>query len=116
MKRAGQIALTPFPYTDLSGAKLRPVLLLRQASSRFDDWLVCMVSSQLQQADADLDEILLPSDTNFAATGLKVPSVLRLSRLAVLDGALLVGSIGEIGEDRLAQVRQRLANWIAESL
>jgi len=49
MKRAGQIVLTPFPYSDLSGAKLRPVLMLRQAS-RFDDWLVCMVSSQLQQA------------------------------------------------------------------
>lgn len=112
MKRAGQIALTPFPYTDLSGAKLRPVLLLRQASSRFDDWLVCMVSSQLQQADADLDEILLPSDTNFAATGLKVPSVLRLSRLAVLDGALLVGCIGEIETDRLVRVRQRLAHWV----
>ncbi|MDD4962456.1 MAG: type II toxin-antitoxin system PemK/MazF family toxin [Gallionella sp.] len=114
MKRAGQIALTPFPYTDLSGAKLRPVLLLRQASSRFDDWLVCMVSSQLQQADADLDEILLPSDINFAATGLKVPSVLRLSRLAVLDGALLVGCIGEIEADRLARVRQRLAHWVVD--
>jgi mRNA interferase MazF len=46
MKRAGQIVLTPFPYTDLSGARLRPVLMLRQAS-RFDDWLVCMVSSQV---------------------------------------------------------------------
>lgn len=114
MKRAGQIALTPFPYTDLSGAKLRPVLLLRQASYRFDDWLVCMVSSQLQQADMDLDETLFSTDTDFAATGLKVPSVLRLSRLAVLNSALLVGSIGEIGENRLAQVRQRLANWIAE--
>ena len=44
MKRGGQIVLTPFPYTDLSGAKLRPVLMLRQAS-RFDDWLVCMVRS-----------------------------------------------------------------------
>ena len=29
MKHAGQIVVTPFPYTDLSGAKLRPVLLLR---------------------------------------------------------------------------------------
>ncbi len=38
MKCAGQIVLTPFPYSDLSGAKLRPVLMLRQASS-FDDWL-----------------------------------------------------------------------------
>ena len=36
MKQAGQIVLTPFPYTDLSDAKLRPVLLLRQASVRFD--------------------------------------------------------------------------------
>ena len=49
MKHAGQIVLTPSPYSDLSGAKLHPVLMLRQAS-RFEDWLVCMVSSQLQQA------------------------------------------------------------------
>ena len=32
VKRAGQIVLTPFPYTDLSGAKLRPVLMLRLLS------------------------------------------------------------------------------------
>ena len=72
MKRAGQIALTPFPYTDLSGAKLRPVLLLRRASVRFDDWLVCMVSSQLHQSDPQLDEPMLPAESGFAATGLKV--------------------------------------------
>jgi len=29
MKQEGQLVLTPFPYTDLSGAKLRPVLMLR---------------------------------------------------------------------------------------
>ena len=112
MKRAGQIVLTPFPYTDLTGAKLRPVLMLRQAS-RFDDWLVCMVSSQVQQAEDDLDEILTPADSDFTNSGLKVPSVLRLSRLAVLDGSLLVGSIGAISEERLKNVRQRLAKWVA---
>jgi mRNA interferase MazF len=112
VKCAGQIVLTPFPYTDLSGAKLRPVLLLRPASNRFDDWLVCMVSSQLQQAETGLDEIICSSDADFRATGLKTSSVLRLSRLAVLDGALLVGSIGAIDERRLVDVRQRLADWI----
>lgn len=112
MKRAGQIVLTPFPYTDLSGAKLRPVLMLRQAS-KFDDWLVCMVSSQVQQVEANLDEILTPTDPDFTNSGLKVPSVLRLSRLAVLDGSLLLGSIGEISEERLMNVRQRLAQWVA---
>jgi mRNA interferase MazF len=113
MKRAGQIVLTPFPYTDLSGTKLRPVLLLREASNRFDDWLVCMVSSQLEQAESGFDEIITPNDTDFPATGLKASSVLRLSRLAVLDGALLIGSIGAIEDARLLPVRQRLADWIA---
>src|SRR6266581_1662633 len=113
MKQAGQFVLTPFPYTDLSGAKLRPVLMLRQASARFDDWLVCMVSSQIQQADAALDEILAPGDSDFAATGLKAPSALRLSRLAVLDGSLLVGSIGAVSGERLLQIRERLGRWVA---
>jgi mRNA interferase MazF len=114
VKRAGQIVLTPFPYTDLSGAKLRPVLLLRRASARFDDWLVCMVSSRLEQADSNLDETLGTTDPDFADSGLKVPSVLRLSRLAVLSGPLLAGYIGTIGDERLRTIRKRLARWIAE--
>ena len=112
MKQAGQIVLTPFPHTDLSGAKLRPVLMLRPAS-RYGDWLVCMVSSRLEQADTDFDEVITPADADFVASGLKTTSVLRLARLAVLDGALLAGSIGVIGSERLARVRLRLAKWIA---
>ncbi|MDP1652639.1 MAG: type II toxin-antitoxin system PemK/MazF family toxin [Rhodocyclaceae bacterium] len=111
MKQAGQIVLTPFPYTDLSGAKLRPVLMLRQAS-RFDDWLVCMVSSRIEQAEAGFDEVLLPADADFVPSGLKAASVLRLSRLAVLEGSLLAGSIGAIDDARLSRVRLRLARWI----
>ena len=113
MKCAGQIALTPFPSTDLSGTKRRPVLLIRPASGRFDDWLVCMVSSQLHQAEAEFDEIITLSDPDFEYSGLKTSSVLRLSRLAVLNGALLVGSIGSIADTRLQRIRVKLAVWIA---
>ena len=55
MKRAGQIALMPFPYTNLAKSKKRPVLLLRKLDQGRDDWLVCMVSSQLHQLQPDLD-------------------------------------------------------------
>ena len=34
MKQAGQIVVTPFPYTDLSGQKLCPVLLQRLGACR----------------------------------------------------------------------------------
>lgn len=105
MKQAGQIALTSFPYTDLSEVKLRPVLLLRQVTDRFDDWLVCMVSSQTRQTEDGLDEVVQTTGTDFSPSGLKVSSVLRLSRLAVLNETLLIGSIGAIDNNRLTRHR-----------
>lgn len=89
--------------------------MLRQAS-RFDDWLVCMVSSQVQQAEANLDEIFTPLDADFESSVLKVPSALRLPRRAVLDGVLLLGSTGAISDERLGNVRQRLAKWVASDI
>lgn len=115
IKRAGQIVLVPFSFTDFSGSKLRPVLLLRQISRRFDDWLVCMISSQIRQAEPELDELLTPKDGDFTGTGLKAASVLRLSRLAVIDGAIFLGCIGGIGSERLDRLRHRLAAWLTET-
>jgi len=113
MKSSGQIALIPFPYTDLTTAKLRPVLLLCQAPGNFDDWLVCMISSQLHQAHMDFDEIIRTSDADFSTSGLKASSVFRLSRLAVVEGSLLTGSIGSISSQRTGEIRQRVSRWIA---
>nr|WP_299241694.1 type II toxin-antitoxin system PemK/MazF family toxin [uncultured Halomonas sp.] len=114
MKRAGQIALMPFPYTNLQYSKKRPVLLLRRLDHAQDDWLVCMVSSQLHQAEPGLDWVLRTDDIEFAASGLKVSSVFRLSRLAVLEGSLLLGQLGELPESRLCDIRQRLASWLLD--
>lgn len=112
MKLAGQIALMPFPYTDLSQSKRRPVLLLRQLDQQQDDWLVCMISSQLHQMHPSLDWVLVPTDPEFIDTGLKVPSVFRLSRLAVLDGSLLLGQLGSISDLRLKDLKLKLSHWL----
>ena len=46
---------------------------------------------------------------------LKSASVIRIGRLAVVDGAVLVGSIGAISQDRLKRIKQRLAEWLMQS-
>lgn len=112
MKRAGTIALMPFTYTDLSNSKMRPVLLLRRLEHTHDDWLVCMVSSRLHHAQSGLDWVLTRDEEEFSATGLKVASVFRISRIAVLDGALLAGQLGAVSEERLDDFRHRLSRWI----
>ena len=96
MKVAGQIVLTPFPFTNLAGSKLRPVLLLKKSSKFHDDWLVCMVSSQTHQAQEDLDEIINESEADFSALGLKVISIPSISRLAVLSNELIDYFFSEI--------------------
>lgn len=115
MKRAGQVVLFRFPQTDLAQGKLRPALLLAKLPGNRDDWLMCMVSSQLSQFLPEFDEIMQQADADYADSGLKVPSVIRVGRLAVIAEGILLGSVGEIGAGRLQRIKDHLAAWIGRS-
>jgi mRNA interferase MazF len=108
----GQVVLFRFPKTDQTEGKLRPALVLRQLPGQYDDWLICMISSQLHQEIPDLDEIITPDDSDFKQSGLKLPSVLRISRLAVVEGDILLGKLGHIDTQRLSLIKERLCQWI----
>jgi mRNA interferase MazF len=79
-----------------------------------DDWLICMISSQMHQFVADFDEIIKDDDTDFQSSGLKVSSVVRVGRLAVVESSVLLGTTGEIEMERLQRIKDRLANWIKQ--
>lgn len=115
MKRAGQIALFQFPRTDLVQGKLRPALLLGRLPGEYDDWLVCMVSSQVQHHVSGFDEIVREGDSDFDASGLKTTSVIRVGRLAVVEADILVGAIGQIAPERLQRIKDHLAGWLLDS-
>ena len=110
----GQITLFKFPQTDQQAGKLRPALVLRKMPGRYDDWLICMISSQLHQKIQELDEVITTKDSDFIRSGLKLPSVIRVSRLAVVEEDILLGKLGQISPDRLSRVRQNLARWISD--
>jgi mRNA interferase MazF len=89
--------------------------MLGKLPGSYDDWLVCMISTQLRHYGQDFDEIVDMNDPDFAASGLKATSVIRIGRLAVIDGAVLPGAVGEIASGRLQQIKSRLAQWLAQS-
>ena len=107
-----QIVLFRFPQTDQTEAKLRPALVLRRLPGQYNDWIICMISSQLHQEIPDFDEVITPSDSDFQQSGLKLASVIRISRLAVVNSDVLLGKLGQIDTQRLSRIKQRLANWI----
>lgn len=112
----GQIVLFKFPQTDLGEGKLRPALVIRKLPGNYDDWLICMISSQTHQKISDVDdELIKPDDTDFIGSGLKTTSIIRLYRLAVVEKSILVGKIGQINDQRLEKIKRALCAWIADN-
>jgi mRNA interferase MazF len=110
--REGQIVLFRFPQTDQQSGKLRPALVVRKLPSKNEDWLICMISSQLSQEIPGFDEIISPDDPDFKDSSLKLPSLIRIGRLALVNVNILAGSIGHVADTRLTRIRQNLSKWI----
>jgi mRNA interferase MazF len=95
----GTIALARFPFTDLSGDKSRPVLIISRDNDRRADVVVCFITS-VPRAGPDLAVIDASS-----GTGLKVRSTVRFDKLATLEKSVITGRIGDAPADWLAAQR-----------
>ncbi|MEO8540630.1 MAG: type II toxin-antitoxin system PemK/MazF family toxin [bacterium] len=105
LARPGDIAVGPFPFTDLTGSKRRPVLILAVVNR--DDCVVAFITSR-PQPDG-FDNILISSDDpEFAQTRLVTASTIRLGRLATLHSSVFLGRLGRIGPSTQARVSEGL--------
>lgn len=110
--KVGDIVLVRFPQADLQIGKLRPALVVAIAPSRHADLLLALVSSRIRQAIPEFDEIVAISDDDYPETGLKVTSVIRLSRLATVETLVISACLGNISPERLNRIKSRLADWL----
>lgn len=98
----GSIVLVPFPFTDLTSAKVRPALVISKSDPAGRDVIVCFITSQPKTP--------APSDLPLAATpksGLKVASTVRFDKIATLDRRIILGELGRIDPRVLRGHRQR---------
>lgn len=108
MPARGDIVLARFPFTDQSGVKLRPVLLLVEIPGAYRDFVVMFISSRLAQATPGLDLVLQPGHPAFLSSGLKVASVFRVGKIASLSEALFVGTLGRLDPTLFEEIVRRL--------
>ncbi len=110
--KVGDIVLVRFPQADLKVGKLRPALVIAIAPSHHSDLLLILVSSRIYQAIPEFDEIVATSDVDYAETGLKATSVIRLSRLATVESSIISACLGNISLARLNRIKSRLIDWL----
>jgi mRNA interferase MazF len=90
--------------------KPRPVLILRKMPN--GDFLVCAISTQMNKYIPEFDEIIRSDDIEFAATGLKKESLVRLSFLHVIPPNELRRSIGYVSDRIYQKLLLNLSRYI----
>ena len=96
----GDIVLITFPFTDLSGSKLRPSVVLADTNI---DLTVCFITTQIKWQELT-DLLLTPSTFN----GLKKPSIIRTNKIATLDKTMIKGLMGKLTHQELIELNANL--------
>lgn len=98
--RRGDLALVPFPFTDLSSAKRRPVLLLADPDG-YGDFLAVAVTSRPHHSNA-----IAIRDQDIGSGALPATSWVRTDRVVTLNAVLVskvFGSASTVFVDRVVR-------------
>jgi mRNA interferase MazF len=106
----GRVVIVSLRQAD-GDIKLRPAVLLR-IMPPFNDMLVCGISSQLQHHVPNFDEVIRTTDDDYAASGLKTSSLIRLGFLNTLPLLDYKGVLGQISQERLQRLQKNLSAYL----
>ena len=104
----GKVVLVPFPFDDLSATKVRPAVCLTDPIGPHRHVVLAFISSQAPAVLLPTDLALQIGDPDFATSGLRVSSVLRLHRLMTASTSLFQRELGEFSARLQSEVAQRL--------
>lgn len=96
----GDIILITFPFTDLSGTKLRPAVVLTESD---DDVTACFITTKLHWQDPT-DILIEPSVEN----GLKKSSLIRTGKISTLNISLIEGILGRLTASEIDDMNKKL--------
>lgn len=106
MPERGDLLLVPFPFTDLSATKRRPVLAITR-SDRYGDFIALPVTSRAQSEDA----VALTAE-NLTSGSLPAASWIRTNRVVTLNASLVVKQVGRVKEQVVSAATAQLFKYI----
>jgi len=109
MLERGDLLLVPFPFTDLSASKRRPVLALTGPDS-YGDFIALPVTSR-PQAEHGLPLV----EADLIGGKLPAPSWIRTDRIVTLNASLVVKTVGRVSDTIVAAAVERFCAHIGYS-
>jgi mRNA-degrading endonuclease toxin of MazEF toxin-antitoxin module len=107
---SGEVVLVPFPFTDLSQIKRRPVLVLsnRNHNKTSRDFICCGITSNLGNRRNSV--LLDPSE--MADGMIPVRSRVKYDKVFTLESSLVLKVLGKISQQKLGKVKRGLISLL----
>jgi mRNA interferase MazF len=110
MKR--KIVLIDFPYDNLSDSKIRPAYCLTDPVGEQRQIVFAFITSRIPATLLTTDLVLDSVHPDFARSGLRNPSTLRLNHLITLRRSMIQRRLGELSLETHSQLVEKLARWM----
>lgn len=107
----GRIVLVPFPFTDLSGSKRRPALVLSPPDFDAEDVILCAITSRLEAARGAWAIQLDAVDVLDAR--LPRPSVILVGKLFTIHRGLVAAQFGRVTPAKFAEAIDYLVRLLS---
>lgn len=103
----GTLILVPFPFTDLSGSKVRPALIVGDVNEF--DVIVVFISSVVPDKLNRANFLILSNSQFFNETGLKKDSIVKCDKIMTLSKSIVLGEIGNLPQSIFqSEIKPRL--------
>jgi len=107
---ARSVVLVPFPFSDLSQAKLRPAVALVAVGR--GDWILCQITSNPY---GDAQAIALDAES-FATGALRVVSYARPGKLFTANRDLIVAQVGVLKTEPFTRIIEAVVGILHTAL
>ncbi|MEX0716801.1 MAG: type II toxin-antitoxin system PemK/MazF family toxin [Planctomycetaceae bacterium] len=109
--RRGDVVLVDYPYSDRSGSKKRPCVVVQSDRNnlRIDDSIVVMITSRTSHVPVEPTKLLIDVATPAGRqSGLLFTSAVQCENIATVDGSFVLRKIGTLPPDLMQQVNDCL--------
>ena len=101
--KQGEILIVPFPFSDLSNTKQRPVLVLStdRYNKQTEDIITCGITSHLK----DSQHSVLIDNNNLEEGNIPKQSRIKVDKLFTLEQSIVRKSVGKINKSTFNKVK-----------
>ena len=110
MYEQGDVLIVPFPFTDLSAIKQRPVLVLskKEYNNKTDGIITCGITSNLK----DSENSVLIENKNLLNGEIPAISRIKVDKLFTIEESIVKKRLAKIDIETFDKVRKEFINLI----